>query len=180
VEINIWILTKEEDSDACRGSEVSVFGSLEEASAALEKGYKKTIDALPHDKSLQEKAYSSKLASNYAYIMKGREVWSWRIEKRRLIIPTPATVPVDEAFGEMLNWAIRYSLGRRTYAAADTANYVRGLVRILDTRTLRVAKEDICKAPSLGHEVDAYYWRGLLEAIEEELQNRADKQAQGD
>jgi len=174
-DLQIHLLIEEENSDQRCGSEVSVFASLEEAEAALKNSYKATINALGHDESIQKGDYCSEIASRYASIVEGQfgsDSWSWRIETHQLSMPAPATVLVDKDFGEMLNWAIRYSLGRCTYAAADTANYVLRHVSLLDTHTLWAAREDIRKAPTLGHEMDACHWRRLLDAIEEELRER--------
>ena len=82
------------------------------------------------------------------------------------------TVPVDEMFCEMINWAARYAIGRRTYAASDTANYIFGLVGDLDGTTLHCLRSDIKSARSLGDPCDADEWLRLLDAIEEELARR--------
>lgn len=81
-------------------------------------------------------------------------------------------VPVDDMFGEMLNWAARYAIGRRTYAASDTANYILRLVDRLDNTTLNCLKNDIEAASSLGDDCDEKEWLKLLDAVKEELERR--------
>ena len=56
-----------------------------------------------------------------------------KYEKIAYVYPA---VPVDDMFCEMMNWAARYAIGRRTYAASDTANYILRLVDCLDDKTL--------------------------------------------
>lgn len=85
-------------------------------------------------------------------------------------------VPVDDMLGEMLNWAVRYSLGRMSYAVGDTVSYVMPLIPKLDRRTLSVMQRDIETAPSYGHECDKADWMRLLYAIREELKRRADRE----
>ena len=82
------------------------------------------------------------------------------------------TVPIDEMFCEMMNWAARYAIGRRTYAASDTARYLLYLVGDLDMTTLRCLQIDIRTAKSLGDDCDKEEWLKLLDAIEEEMERR--------
>ena len=89
-------------------------------------------------------------------------------------IPTVDAVEVDDNLGEMLNWAVRYALGRMTYAVNDTVNYVLPLIPKLDRRTLSVMQRDIETAPEYGHDCDEADWMRLLHAIREELKRRAD------
>lgn len=83
-----------------------------------------------------------------------------------------SVVPVDDMFCEMMNWAARYAIGRRTYAASDTARYLLKLVDKLDMKTLRCLRQDIEAASSLGDECDEKEWLKLLEAVKEELERR--------
>lgn len=92
-----------------------------------------------------------------------------------IIIKTPSAtdvVPVDDMFCEMMNWAARYAIGRRTYAASDTANYILRLVDKLDDKTLNCLKNDIEKASSLGDDCDKKEWLKLLDAVNKELERR--------
>lgn len=85
------------------------------------------------------------------------------------------TVPVDDMFCEMMNWAVRYALGRRTYAASDTAGYMMRVLKLLDDQTIYVMLRDIEeqeKIGNLGHECDAAEWMKLKEAIQKEIERR--------
>ena len=81
-------------------------------------------------------------------------------------------VPIDAMFCEMMNWAARYAIGRRTYVASDTANYILKLVDKLDNTTLNCLKNDIEKASSLGDDCDKKEWMKLLDAVNKELERR--------
>ena len=90
-------------------------------------------------------------------------------------VPTIDAVPIDEMFCEMMNWAVRYALGRRTYAASDTAMYALELVPKLDDKTLTVMAQDIReRGENLGDECDAVWWRRLLDAAIDEMVRRKD------
>ena len=85
---------------------------------------------------------------------------------------TTKVVPVDDMFGEMMNWAVRYSLGRRTYAVSDTVNYIVPLVPCLSDKTLWCIQTDIVSANSLGDSIDEVYWMRLLDKVEAEIKRR--------
>ena len=89
--------------------------------------------------------------------------------------PAVDAVEVDDNLGEMLNWAVRYALGRMTYAVNDTVSYVLPLIPKLDRRTLSVMQRDIESAPEYGHDCDEADWMRLLHAIREELKRRSDE-----
>lgn len=84
------------------------------------------------------------------------------------------TVPVDDHLGEMLNWAVRYSLGRRTYAVMDTCNYIKPLIPFLTNRTLWCMTRDIIEQERHGYgdECDKEYWMMILDAANEEITKR--------
>lgn len=90
-------------------------------------------------------------------------------------------VPVDDMFCEMMNWAVRYALGRRTYAARDTARYMIRVMKMLDDKTIHVMLRDINeheKFDDLGDECDATEWMNLKEAIEKEIERRKNNEHQ--
>ena len=90
-------------------------------------------------------------------------------------LPAVDAVPIDDMFCEMMNWAVRYALGRRTYAASDTAMYILPLVPKLDDKTLTVIAQDIReRGENLGDECDAVWWRRLLESVIAEMVRRKD------
>lgn len=86
------------------------------------------------------------------------------------------TVPVNDHLGEMLNWAVRYSLGRRTYAVMDTCNYIKPLIKDLSNRTLYCMLRDIKdqKKDGYGDQCDIDNWMELLDLIDKELARRTD------
>lgn len=83
-------------------------------------------------------------------------------------------VEIDEKFCEMMNYAVRYACGRRTYAAMSTANYVYNLADKLDTKTLSVMLRDIDgqEKISIGDEIDARAWTRLKIKINKVLDKR--------
>lgn len=84
------------------------------------------------------------------------------------------TVEIDSTFCEMMNWAVRYACGRKTYAALDTANYVYNLADKLDTQTLSVMLRDIegQEKISLGDDIDERGWIRLKNKIKKILEKR--------
>lgn len=85
------------------------------------------------------------------------------------------TVAVDSSFGEMMNWAVRYSLGRQTYAVSDTVSYIKPLVVALDDRTICCMQRDIVEQERLGGygmDCDKKQWMSLLEVLEREIDRR--------
>ncbi len=81
----------------------------------------------------------------------------------------------DERFGEMLNSALRYALGRMSYIVQDTANYIRPLIPYLDNRTLFVMERDITEATEmncLGMKMDVEVWTALRADIVREMEKR--------
>ena len=90
----------------------------------------------------------------------------------------PRMIPVDDELGEMLNWAVRYALGRRTYAVADTCSYVTMLLPDLSDKTLWCIERDIQDhekfGRSFGHECDLKNWMNLLEDVQDELKRRTE------
>ena len=83
-------------------------------------------------------------------------------------------VPIDDMFGEMMNWAVRYALGRRTYAASDTVLYLIPLVPKLSDKTLWCIQQDILCATNYGDPFDEIQWMRLLDKVEAEIKRRDD------
>lgn len=83
-------------------------------------------------------------------------------------------VEIDDLFCEMMNYAVRYACGRRTYAASSTANYVYNIADKLDTQTLSVMLRDIDEQEkiSLGDEIDERCWIRLSNKIKKTLEKR--------
>lgn len=83
--------------------------------------------------------------------------------------------PSDDRFGEMLNYAVRYALGRRSYAVGDTVSFIMPLIPYLTTRTLYVMHRDIkeqAERDLLGMDCDKVDWMKLYKAIGEEMERR--------
>ena len=81
-------------------------------------------------------------------------------------------VLIDDDFGEMMNWAVRYALGRRTYAVGDTCRFVKSVLPYLDYKTLYVMARDIKEKSDfddLGDKCDADDWLDLMKAITEQM-----------
>lgn len=81
-------------------------------------------------------------------------------------------VLIDDDFGEMMNWAVRYALGRRTYAVGDTCRFVKSVLPFLDHKTLFVMARDIQEKTDLndlGDQCDADDWLDLMKAITEQM-----------
>ena len=92
--------------------------------------------------------------------------------------PAADVVPIDDMFGEMMNWAVRYALGRRTYAATDTARYITPLVPRLSNKTLWAMRDDLkpntpWNPNDYGDPCDKVEWMKLLDAVNAELDRRA-------
>lgn len=109
--------------------------------------------------------------------VKARKAMETYLKKYIDDIPTLDVVPVDNTFGEIMNWAVRYALGRRTYAVGDTVHYVLPLVPKLSDLTLWVIERDILERDKieggLGDACDERQWRRLLEKVSEELMLRS-------
>lgn len=80
---------------------------------------------------------------------------------------------IDEDFELILNCAIRYALGRRTYIVKTVIDYTKPFLPRLSNRTLKCIKTDIETSDSLGNEnIDKPEWLKLLHRIEIELSER--------
>lgn len=91
------------------------------------------------------------------------------------------TVGVDDDLGEMLNFALRYAIGRGTYSSMSVPAYITPLIPNLTNRTLVVMARDIVarkNEPFAGDEpygdpeIDKPAWIKLLVDIREELRKR--------
>ena len=80
-------------------------------------------------------------------------------------------IPVNDDLGEMLNWAVRYALGRMTYAVSDTCRFVTPLIPYLDDKTLCCMLQDIeeQKRFGYGHDCDERNWMDLKESLRKEI-----------
>lgn len=87
---------------------------------------------------------------------------------------TTKMIPVTEDFCMMLNWAVRYALGRRTYAVYSTCSYITPIIICLTDKTLNVMREDIIRQEAFGYgdDCDKEDWMNLLDTIETEMRRR--------
>lgn len=89
------------------------------------------------------------------------------------------SIKIDSDFGLILNCAVRYGLGRRTYITEFICDYIKPLITKLETRDLIVIRDSIERQRNnalidkpLGDECDEEAWNSLSEAINEELKKR--------
>lgn len=73
----------------------------------------------------------------------------------------------DDDFGAVLNCAIRYCLGRRTYMPGLMTDYLRPLLPHLNQKTLAVIEQDIVGQAKLGYgdTCDAEMWGKFLDDV---------------
>lgn len=83
------------------------------------------------------------------------------------------TIPIDEDFGLILNCAVRYSLGRRTYMPHIITSYITPLLSHIDDNCLYVMIQDVEKSDSYGDEsIDKPTWMKFLKACKNEKERR--------
>lgn len=84
----------------------------------------------------------------------------------------------DDRFGEMLNYSVRYALGRMSYAVSDTVSFIMPLIPHLTTRTIYCMHRDIKEHDEhglLGMQCDKVDWMKLYKAIGKELERRKEE-----
>lgn len=78
----------------------------------------------------------------------------------------------DDNFGAVLNCAVRYCIGRRTYMPTLVMDFIRPLLPYLTERTLYVMEEDIERAESYGDpNIDEPEWKRFLKEIKKVREN---------
>lgn len=78
-----------------------------------------------------------------------------------------------EDFGFVCLCAVRYCLGRRTYAPGTVMGFIKTFLPALDDKTLYVMARDIADADNLGDaKIDAPMWAAFLAEIEQERKRR--------
>lgn len=82
----------------------------------------------------------------------------------------------DDNFGAVLNCAVRYAIGRRSYMPGIVVGFIKPLVKDLTTKTLWAIRSDISEASKfdgLGDpDIDAPLWLALREDVQKELVKR--------
>ena len=82
----------------------------------------------------------------------------------------------DDDFGMMINFAVRYALGRQTYAVSEVTSFVTPLIPYLNDKTLWCLDRDIEEQGRIGSygdpNIDAPVWMRFLEKVKQELSQR--------
>ncbi len=84
----------------------------------------------------------------------------------------------DDDFGAVLNWAVRYCMGRMSYAPDMTIRFITPLLPYLNDKTLWCFDEDIAERKkdgrSFGMDFDEERWMRFWEAVKAERARRKD------
>lgn len=82
----------------------------------------------------------------------------------------------DDNFGAVLNWAVRYCLGRMTYAPSMTIEFITPLLPHLSNKALRCFDMDIADharyGNSFGMACDEREWMRFWDKVKEEIGRR--------
>lgn len=78
----------------------------------------------------------------------------------------------DDDFGAVVNCAIRYCLGRRTYMPGLICSYVKPLLPHLSEKTICCMERDIREAPSYGDDCDLHTWMDMLDEVQSVIDQR--------
>jgi len=78
----------------------------------------------------------------------------------------------------VLIYAVRYAIGRKTYAVGDVCQSVVENKQRLDTKTIKCIMRDIYIAKDLGSDIDKQHWQELVEYLQYELIERETKSVQ--
>ena len=81
----------------------------------------------------------------------------------------------DDNFGAVLNCAVRYCIGRRTYMPRLVQDFIRPLLPYLSNKTLWCLQQDIERESNLGDPlIDEPGWKQFLEEVKRERLRRND------
>lgn len=78
----------------------------------------------------------------------------------------------DDDFGAVINCAIRYCLGRRTYMPGLVCGYIKPLLPFLSENTICCMERDIREAPSYGDDCDLQTWMNMLAEVQAVIDRR--------
>lgn len=85
----------------------------------------------------------------------------------------------DDNFGAVLNWAVRYCLGRMSYAPSMTIEFITPLLPYLSDKTLGCFHQDIYGHKSFGRsfgmDFDEEAWMKFWDKVKEEIGRREEK-----
>ena len=86
---------------------------------------------------------------------------------------TPHIDVSDDNFGAVLNCAIRYCLGRRTYMPSLVMGVIRPLLPMLSSKTLWCMERDIREANNYGDpNIDEPNWNEFLKQVQDAIEFR--------
>lgn len=90
----------------------------------------------------------------------------------------------DDNFGAVLNCAIRYCLGRRTYMPKLVMDYVRPLLPDLSDKALWCMEKDILQHKADGYSygdpsIDVPAWQEFLSQVQREIRRRKEQSIHG-
>lgn len=91
---------------------------------------------------------------------------------------SPKIDPRDSDFGAVLNCAVRYAVGRRTYMPGIIIGYITPLLPCLGSKTLYCFDRDLTEQKYLGGygdpHIDEPGWLRFHEAVRQELTRRGE------
>ena len=100
--------------------------------------------------------------------------------KEFLLFPQNLLAPIcDSDFRLILLSAMRYAMGRNTCTPMVVADYIKRHIQLLDNKFLVLAADDLGQhlEDYAEHEPNSYLWQALLDALETEQKERANRQA---
>ena len=81
--------------------------------------------------------------------------------------------PTDDDFGAVLNCAVRYAVGRRTYMPHIVIAYIVPLLHSLTDKTLWCFDQDLSSTTNFGDsQVDEPHWREFHQLVKDEIERR--------
>lgn len=78
----------------------------------------------------------------------------------------------DDNFGAVLNCAVRYALGRRTYMPYLVTSYITPLLPYLSDKTIWCFERDLEECRDFGMEMDRGTWTQFQEKVKQEAGRR--------
>lgn len=72
---------------------------------------------------------------------------------------------------DILFYAFRYALGRRSYAPAVVVDNIKANIRNISKGDIKAYIREISECDDLGDEMDVRFWNGFKNYLENELKN---------
>lgn len=98
--------------------------------------------------------------------------------RKRLACPPPFVELDDDNFGTVLNCAVRYACGRRTYMPGLVINFIKPLIPHLSSKTLWCFDKDLAEARyqgGYGDDCDEKDWLEFHRLVRTEREKRGEK-----